>query len=650
MGKSITYKILEKHLVSGELIKGKEIGIKIDQTLTQDATGTMAYLQFEAMGIPKVKTELSVSYVDHNTLQQGFENADDHRYLQTVAAKYGIKFSRPGNGICHQVHLERFGVPGKTLVGSDSHTPTGGGMGMIAIGAGGIDVAVAMGGGAFHLVSPEVIKVNLIGKLRKWVSAKDVILYVLSIISTKGNVNKVLEYSGEGVKTLSVPERATITNMGAETGVTTSIFPSDEVTRKFLQAQNREGVWQELSADEDAEYVQVIDIDLAEVEPMVALPHSPGNVVKVKELVGKKVDQVMIGSCTNSSLRDLMIVGKLLAGKKVNLNTSLGIAPGSRQVLSMISKNGILGEMLDAGARILENTCGFCIGNGQAPNTNAVSVRTNNRNFEGRSGTLSAGIYLVSPETAVLAAIAGEFVNPLAMAESDFPKIDLSNSFDIDDSMVIEPTDNPDAVEVFRGPNIGEPPKNKALSNILRGKVGIKVEDKITTDHIMPAGQRLKYRSNINKYAEFVFETVVPEFSKNAASLRDEGKGVFIVAGESYGQGSSREHAAMCPMYLGVKAVFAKSIERIHAANLVNFGILPLIFVNPDDYNKIDKNDELDIGDVIGGIDKGCYIDIENKTKNTQIKMGYSLSSRQKEILKAGGLLNYTKDVKERTK
>ncbi|MFH2137809.1 MAG: aconitate hydratase [Candidatus Omnitrophota bacterium] len=641
MGKNLTYKILENHLMSGELVPGKEIGIKIDQTLTQDATGTMAYLQFEAMGISKVRTDISLSYVDHNTLQQGFENADDHKYLQTVAQKYGIKFSRPGNGICHQVHLERFGKPGKTLLGSDSHTPTGGGMGMIAIGAGGIDVAVAMGGGAFYLIAPEVIKVELSGKLRKWVSAKDVILYVLSLVSTKGNVNKVLEYAGVGLKTLSVPERATITNMGAETGVTTSVFPSDNVTRDFLRAQHREEDWQELAADSDAEYAEVIKINLSEVEPMVALPHSPGNVVPVKEIAGKKVNQVMIGSCTNSSLRDLMIVGKLLEGKKVPENCSLGIAPGSRQVFSMISRNGILASMIDAGARIMENTCGFCIGNGQAPNTNAVSVRTNNRNFEGRSGTLSAGIYLVSPETAAIAAIAGEFVDPLTLNEKDFPQICLPDNFDIDDSMIAEPSANPEAIEIFRGPNIGEPPKNIVLSDVLAGKAVIKVGDKITTDHIMPAGERLKYRSNIKKYAEFVFETVDSEFAKNAAKLKDQKQAVFIIAGESYGQGSSREHAAMCPMSLGVKAVLAKSIERIHSANLVNFGILPLIFADSGDYEKIDKNDEIEIKDIIKCLDEGKQIEIYNKTKKLKIKVDTSLSERQKDILKAGGLLNY---------
>ncbi len=643
MADTLTYKILRKHLVAGRLISGEEVGIRIDQTLTQDATGTMAYLQFESMGIKKVKTEISVSYVDHNTLQQGYENADDHKYLQTVAASYGILFSRPGNGICHQVHLERFGSPGKTLLGSDSHTPTGGGIGMIAIGSGGIDVAVAMGGGAFYLTAPEVIKIELIGSLRKWVSAKDIILHVLKILSTKGNVNKVLEYSGVGLKTLSVPERATITNMGAETGVTTSIFPSDEVTRRFLKAQARENDWQELKADDNAKYSQVIKIDLAQIVPMVALPHSPGNVVTVKEIAGKKVDQVEIGSCTNSSLRDLTIVGKILEKRKVHSDVSLAIAPGSRQVFSMIAKSGILKAMIDAGARIMESTCGFCIGCGQAPATNAVSVRTNNRNFEGRSGTASAGIYLVSPETAALCAIAGEFVDSLSKNVQDFPQINLPDDFDIDDIMIIDPRQIKEKHDIFRGPNIGALPKNSMLDNELKGVIAIKVADKITTDHIMPAGLRLKFRSNIEKYAGFVFEGMDASFVQKAKALKEKKQAVFIIAGESYGQGSSREHAALCPMYLGVKAVLAKSLERIHAANLVNFGILPLVFFDPSDYEGFDVEDKLQISDLIASLDKGENIIVENKTKNQKIKMKYDLSKRQKEIIKAGGLLNYAK-------
>ncbi|MBU1122683.1 MAG: aconitate hydratase [Candidatus Omnitrophota bacterium] len=640
MGKSITYKVLEKHLSCGKLVAGQEIGIKIDQTLTQDATGTMAYLQFESMGLDRVKTETSVSYIDHNTIQQGYENADDHKYLQTVAAKYGIYFSRAGNGICHQVHLERFSVPAKTLLGSDSHTPTCGGMGMIAIGAGGLDVAVAMGGGIFYLIAPQVIKVELTGKLREWVSAKDVILHLLGILSTKGNVNKVIEYAGDGVETLSIPQRATITNMGAEMGVTTSIFPSDRITQQFLTAQGRDHQWVGLCADESAQYCKVIKIDLAQVMPMVALPNSPANVVCVRELAGKKVDQVQIGSCTNSSLRDLMIVGKILEGKKVHPRVSLSIAPGSRQVFSMISKNGTLSSMIDAGARIMESTCGFCIGNGQAPQTQAVSVRTNNRNFSGRCGTESAGVYLVSPQTAALAAIAGEFIDPFSMKKEVFPRVDLPQSFDIDDSMIIVPLEPLPQVEVFRGPNIGSLPVNTFLSEELFGEVVIKVGDKITTDHIMPAGQRLKYRSNIKKYSEYVFENIDSDFWRKALKLRDDKKSVFIVAGASYGQGSSREHAAVCPMYLGVKAVLAKSFERIHVANLVNFGILPLVFDKEEDYDKIAQNDHIQIKDIISQMANSDTIVISNQTKNIEIKMKGIMSPRQKEIVKAGGLLN----------
>lgn len=643
MAKNLTYKILSKHLVKGKLKAGEEIGIKIDQTLTQDATGTMAYLQFEAMGIPRVKTDISVSYVDHNTLQQGFENADDHAYLQTVAAKHGVYFSRPGNGICHQVHLERFGKPGKTLLGSDSHTPTGGGIGMIAIGAGGLDVAVAMGGGEFYLIAPEVIKIELSGKLRKWVSAKDVILHVLSVLSTKGNVNKVLEYAGDGVETLSVPERATITNMGAETGVTTSVFPSDKITKSFLKAQGRADDYVTLKADKNADYSRVIKVDLSTLEPLAALPHSPGNIEKVKNLAGKKVDQVAIGSCTNSSLRDLMIVGAILRDKKVHSNTSLIISPGSKQVFSMISKNKTLSAMIDSGARIMESTCGFCIGNGQAPSTDAVSVRTNNRNFEGRCGTQSAGIYLVSPETAALCAIKGEFTDPLSLGEAAFPEIKFPSKFEIDDSMVLPPASDPAQIRIFRGPNIGEPPKSNALSDGLSGEIGIKVGDKITTDHIMPAGARLKYRSNIKKYSEYVFEGVDAEFAQRASKLRDEGKAVFICAGESYGQGSSREHAAICPMFLGVKAVLAKSFERIHAANLVNFGILPLVFASTSDYDSLDRGSKIKADGIINALDTGENIVLEDRTTGKKIEMKYCLSDRQKAIIKAGGLLNYTK-------
>ena len=643
---TLTYRILKDHLISGQLIQGREIGIRMDQTLTQDATGTMAYLQFEAMGIDKVKTEVSVSYIDHNTLQEGFENADDHRYLQSVAAAKGVYFSRPGNGICHQVHLERFGRPGATLIGSDSHTPTGGGIGMIAVGAGGIDVAVAMGGGAFHIVAPKVIGVRLTGRLRKWVSAKDVILKMLSIRGTKGNVNCVVEYFGDGVKTLSVPDRATITNMGAEMGVTTSIFPSDEVTLEFLRAQGRETSWVPMQADKDAVYDETIDIDLSAVVPMAACPHSPGNVVPVSELAGKKVDQAAIGSCTNSSLRDLFVTAEILKDKLVGDNISLIIAPGSRQVFSMMARSGHLAYMIDAGARIMESTCGFCIGNGQAPCTDAVSVRTNNRNFEGRSGTKSGQIYIVSPETAALCAINGVFVDPLTMPEDDYPVFDMPVKFLIDDRMIISPERSRcGATEILRGPNIGEPPVAEPLKDIINGRVLIKAGDRITTDHIMPAGSRLKYRSNIKKYSEFVFEILDPEFYKKALALKQEKRDGIIAAGQSYGQGSSREHAAMCPMYLGVKAVIAKSFERIHAANLINFGILPLVFDVETDYDDIDSCDDLIIEDLYHCLDKKQPFIAKNTTKGTEFALKCDLSDRQRAVLRAGGLLNYTKNM-----
>ncbi|MFH2144613.1 MAG: aconitate hydratase [Candidatus Omnitrophota bacterium] len=648
MGLNLTYKILKNHLVSGKLASEEEIGIKIDQTLTQDATGTMAYLQFEAMAIPRIKTELSVSYVDHNTLQVGFENADDHRYLQTVAAKYGIKFSRAGNGICHQVHLERFAKPGKTLLGSDSHTPTAGGIGMLAIGAGGLDVAVAMSGSAFYLTAPRVIRVELKGKLRSWVSAKDVILYILSILSTKGNVNNVLEYCGEGVRALSVPERATIANMGAETGVTTSIFPSDEITRQFLIAQDRKKDWQQLSADAQCEYAKTLTVDLSKIVPMASVPHSPGNVVPIKKIAGEKVDQVIIGSCTNSSLRDLMVAGKILEGKTVHPDVSLAIAPGSRQVLSMISKNGTLSSLIDSGARIMESVCGFCIGIGQAPKTNAISLRTSNRNFEGRSGTKSAKVYLVSPETAAFSAITGRIANPWDKKGKDIPRFKMPDKFDIDDRMIIQNQKVSSRVTIYRGPNIGTPPKNTPLLDKLTGNIAIKVADKITTDHIMPAGSYLKYRSNVEKYSEFVFKEIDPDFSCRALKLKAKKKAVFILAGESYGQGSSREHAAMCPMYLGVKAVFAKSFERIHAANLVNFGILPLVFVRKHDYDRIEKYDVITIFDIFKCLDKNRNIVIQDDTKKIEFELRYILSARQKEIIKAGGLLNFTKGKRGR--
>jgi aconitate hydratase len=642
MGNNLVYKILASHLVEGTLKAGTEIAIRIDQTLTQDATGTMTYLQFEAMDVPRVKTDLSVSYVDHNTLQDGFENADDHRYLQTVASKYGIYYSKAGNGICHQVHLERFGRPGRTLLGSDSHTPTGGGIGMIAIGAGGLDVAVAMGGGPFYLTCPRVTKFNLLGKLQPWVSAKDVILAVLKVLTTKGNVGTVIEYGGDGIKSLSVPERATITNMGAELGVTTSVFPSDEITRAFLRAQRRESDWVALACDEDAQYEKMIDLDLGTIEPMMAKPHSPDNVGTVKELAGTKVDQVMVGSCTNSSYRDLMIVASLLKGRRVFPDVSFGVAPGSRQVLEMIARNGAMADIVSAGARILESTCGFCIGSGQAPKTDAVSVRTSNRNFEGRSGTKSARVYLASPESAVAAALTGGIMDPRDLG-IPYPQITIPEQFWIDDSMVLPPAKDPLSVTVYRGPNIGDPPAAEPLPDVIRGVVAIKVGDKITTDHIMPAGSRLKYRSNIPKYAEFVFEGVDSSFAKKAIENKKAGKHNIVIAGASYGQGSSREHAAICPMYLGVKTVIAKSFERIHAANLINFGILPLTFMNETDYDVIGANDTIEIGTIKTALEAGTDLVLRDITNGKSVPLKYTLSVRQRDILLAGGMLNYTR-------
>lgn len=640
MGQNIVEKILSNHIVDGKPIKGEEVGIKIDQTLTQDATGTMAYLQFEAMGLKEIKTQLSVSYVDHNTIQVGFENADDHKYLQTVAAKYGIIFSRPGNGICHQVHLERFGKPGTTLLGSDSHTPTGGGIGQLAIGAGGLDVAVAMGGGPFYITYPKVYLIYLKGKLKPWVSAKDVILHVLSILTTKGNVGVVLEYGGPGVETLSVPERATITNMGAETGVTTSIFPSDHITKEFLKAQSREKDWIELKADEDASYDKIIEIDLSQLEPLAACPHSPGNIKKISELEGLEVDQVAIGSCTNSSYKDMLTVAKILKGRKVSPSVSLGIAAGSRQVFQMLAKEGALADLIESGARILELACGFCIGNSFSPKSKGVSLRTSNRNFEGRSGTEDAQVYLVSPEVAAVAAITGKITDPRKLS-MDYPEVKMPEKFLIDDSMFIFPSEElKEKTEIFRGPNIGEPPRNDSMPEKLNGNVTIIVGDKITTDHIMPAGARLKYRSNVPKYAQYVFENVDPEFSKRALENKNKGIHNIIVAGESYGQGSSREHAAMCPMYLGVKAVLAKSFERIHSANLINFGIAPLVFVNPDDYNKISKDDRLICDNFKDSFIKGENIKLKIERTGETIEAKYNLFERQKKILIAGGLLN----------
>ena len=644
MGKNLVYKILEKHLVEGELKQGNEIGIRIDQTLTQDATGTMAYLQLESIGIDKVKTDLSVSYVDHNTVQEGFENFDDHRYLQSVAAKFGLKYSRAGNGVCHQVHLERFGKPGKTLLGSDSHTPTGGGVGMIAMGAGGLDVAVAMAGGPFYLTCPKVVKVYVTGKLEPWVAAKDVILKVLEILTTKGNVGCMVEYSGPGLATLTVPERATITNMGAELGVTTSVFPSDEVTKSFLLAQNRVDDWMELSADADAEYDRVIELDLSTLVPRLAGPHSPDNIMTVQDVAGIKVDQVCIGSCTNASYKDLMTVAKIMKGKHCHPETSFVVSPGSRQVYKMISDNGALSDLIAAGARIMEPSCGFCIGMGQAPGTNAVCFRTNNRNFFGRSGTKSANVYLCSPETAAVAAIEGKAVNPMDYNKEDYPEVNQPESFVIDDKGILNPPGNSSQVEILRGPNIGAPPKNDALPESINGKVLLKVGDKITTDHIMPAGARLKYRSNIPKYSQFVFEPVDEQFSTKAEANKDSGLHNIIVGGLSYGQGSSREHAAICPMYLGVKVVLAKSLERIHTANLINFGIVPLTFKNENDYDSIDQEDALEITGIREALQNSNEIIMKNTTKGTEYVVTHVLSRRQLDLILAGGTLNYMKE------
>ena len=645
MGKNVVQKILDAHLADGNPVAGEEVGIRIDQTLTQDATGTMAYLQFESMGFDKVKTDVSVSYVDHNTVQEGFENADDHAYLESVAAKYGIKFSRAGNGICHQVHLERFACPGKTLLGSDSHTPTGGGMGMIAIGAGGLDVAVAMGGGSFYVTYPNVVKVVLQGKMRPWVSAKDIILKLLEMLSTKGNVGRVIEYGGDGAIGLSVPERATITNMGAELGVTTSIFPSDAQTRAFLSAQGRADCYRPLEADPDAQYEKVLTIDLSTLEPLAACPHSPDNVKPLRELETIKVDQVIVGSCTNGSYRDVMRVASVLKGKKIAVGVSFGVACGSRQVLEMVSRNGALADIISAGARVLETACGFCIGNSLAPRTNAVSVRTNNRNFFGRTGTNSAGVYLVSPEAAAAAALSGRLVDPMRyFANEKYEDIPLPAQFHIDDSMILEPSKAPETVTIYRGPNIGDPPKNGPCPKTIDGVVTIYLGDKITTDHIMPAGNRLKYRSNIPEYAKYVFERQDPEFAAKSLANKEKGVHTIIVAGQSYGQGSSREHAAICPMFLGVKMVVAKSIERIHTANLINFGIIPAIFKNEADYGAIKAGDRLRAENVHEQLNKDPILTIQNVTNNTSFPVLVDLSDRQRRILLAGGLINATKN------
>ncbi len=640
MGLTLAQKIIKEHLLSGEMTVGSDIGLKIDQTLTQDATGTMAYLEFEAIGIPRVKTEKSVAYIDHNTLQTGFENADDHRFIQSVCKKHGIYFSRPGNGICHQVHLERFGKPGKTLIGSDSHTPTGGGIGMLAIGAGGLDVAVAMGGGAYYITMPKMVRVNLTGKLNPWVSAKDIILEVLRIMSVKGGVGKIVEYGGEGVKSLTVPERATITNMGAELGATTSIFPSDEITKSFLKAQGREEDWCELLPDADAVYDEVIDIDLSSLEPMAACPHSPDNVKPIKELAGKKIDQVCIGSCTNSSYLDMMRVAAILKGKTVADGVSLAIAPGSKQVFNMIAQNGALATMIEAGARILESACGPCIGMGQSPNSGGISLRTFNRNFEGRSGTADGQIYLVSPETAAMSALTGVFTDPREMGNA--VDIEIPSQFLINDNMVIEPCkeEEMDNYEILRGPNIKPYPETSPLKDTIEASCALKVGDNITTDHIMPAGAKiLPLRSNIPAISQHCFTVCDKEFPERAKMLGSS----VIVGGANYGQGSSREHAALAPLYLGVKAVLVKSFARIHRSNLINAGILPLTFVNENDYDNIALGDELVLPDVKKLIENGEDIVVENKTKGTKIMAKCELTDRTMAIILAGGLLDFTK-------
>ena len=639
MGLTIAQKIIKNHLISGKMEVGEEIALRIDQTLTQDATGTMAYLEFEAIGIPRVKTELSVAYIDHNTLQSGFENADDHRYIQSVTKKHGIRFSRPGNGICHQVHLERFGVPGKTLIGSDSHTPTGGGIGMLAMGAGGMDVAVAMGGGAYYITMPKMYKVNLTGKLNPFVSAKDVSLEILRILSVKGGVGAIIEWGGEGIKTLSVPERATITNMGTELGATTSIFPSDEITKEFLRAQGREQDFVPLSSDEDAVYDKVIDINLSTLKPLIACPHSPDNIVAVESLKDVKVDQVCIGSCTNSSLRDLLKVAKILKGKKISDSVSLSVSPGSKQVLSMLAECGALADILASGARLLECACGPCIGMGFSPNSAGVSLRTFNRNFEGRSGTKDAKVYLVSPEVAVASAITGYITDPRTLGEE--PTIELPESFKIDDSAVLMPATPEEAknLEVLRGPNIKPLPTTTPLPDEITANLTLKVGDNITTDHIMPAGSKiLPYRSNIPYLSKFCFAVCDENFSARAL----EKKSSIIVGGANYGQGSSREHAALVPLYLGVKAVVAKSFARIHVANLINAGILPFVFENESDYDKLEQDDVLTLSNLHASLKSGKFT-MYNQTKKESYNLVASFTERQIEMLMAGGLLPYTK-------
>ena len=639
MGYTIAQKIIKAHMISGDMKVGSEVALKIDQTLTQDATGTMAYLEFETMGLDRVKTERSVAYIDHNTLQSGFENADDHRYIQSVAEKHGIYFSRPGNGICHQVHLERFGKPGKTLIGSDSHTPTGGGIGMLAMGAGGLDVAVAMGGGAYYITMPKMYKVNLTGKLNPFVSAKDVSLEILRILSVKGGVGAIIEWGGEGIKTLSVPERATITNMGTELGATTSIFPSDEITREFLKAQGREEDYISLESDSDAEYDRIIDINLSELKPLIACPHSPDNIVTVESLKGTKVDQVCIGSCTNSSLLDMLKVAALLKGKTIKNSVSLSISPGSKQVFTMLADSGALSDIIASGARILECACGPCIGMGFSPNSAGVSLRTFNRNFEGRSGTADGKVYLVSPETAVAAALTGEITDPRLLGE--MPEIKMPESFKINDSAVIPPAPESiaESLEVLRGPNIKPFPEAKPQLDTLSAELVLKVGDNITTDHIMPAGAKiLPYRSNIPHLSQFCFGVCDKTFPERAKALGES----IIVGGSNYGQGSSREHAALVPMYLGVRAVITKSFARIHIANLINAGIMPLTFKNPEDYDRINQGDKLTMKNIFAGMDSG-EIMLTDETTGESFPLVCSFTERQKDILKAGSLLLYTK-------
>ena len=641
MGFTIAEKIIRAHLVEGEAVKGNDIGLKIDQTLTQDATGTMAYLEFEAMGVPRVKTERSVAYIDHNTLQTGFENADDHRFIASVAKKHGIYFSRPGNGICHQIHLERFGIPGKTLIGSDSHTPTCGGIGMLAFGAGGLDVAVAMGGGAYHITMPKMVRINLTGKLRPYVSAKDVILEVLRIMSVKGGVGKIIEYGGEGVQTLSVPERATITNMGAELGASTSIFPADEITRQFMEAQERGDDFVPVYADDDAVYDEIIDIDLSALQPAAAMPHMPDNVKSVAEIGPIKIDQVLIGSCTNSSLRDMLRVAAILKGKTVHPDVSLGIAPGSKQVFNMLAQCGALSDLIAAGARILECACGPCIGMGQSPNSGGISLRTFNRNFEGRSGTADGQIYLVSPETAAASAVTGGLTDPTTLGEC--PEIQMPTHFLINDNMIVPPAPESemDSVKILRGPNIKPFPVTKPLEKSFESPAVLKVGDNITTDHIMPAGAKiLPFRSNIPYLSQFCFKQCDEHFAENC---KKAGSAV-IIGGANYGQGSSREHAALVPLYLGVKAVMTKSFARIHVANLINAGIIPLTFENEADYDAISKDDLLAFDGIRDAIASGAQsFAVQNKTTGKSIPVALDFSTRQREILLAGGLLNYTK-------